>query len=308
MHRNIEVAVPSHLSSDILKALLNNPNVINIVVNENASLKPKGDSLSLFVLNKGADDVLKVIAKFTQGEEFTVITSEIASLNDPAHQEKIDRDIDEAIWEELETGLRHNGRLTENYSILMFVGGIIAAVCLISDMPDLIFAFISASIIAPGLEPLAKIPLGIVLRNKSVLFTGLKASLVGYTLLLLAAALSFWIMEQFGTVTKDDFIQNKVTQGLLQFKLKHFLFSFAASVASITMYLSYRRNVIAGPLIALIFIPATAAIGIALYLNEWFYASLFLKRLLLDVSIFIAVGIALIIYKQQTVHKRKPLR
>tara|TARA_R110002050_G_scaffold116899_2_gene233476 strand:- start:43 stop:969 length:927 start_codon:yes stop_codon:yes gene_type:complete len=308
MHRNIEVAVPTHLTPIILQSLLHNPNVINVVINEKASLKPVGDSLSLFVLNKGADEVLKIIAKNTQGEEYTVTTSEVASLNDPVHQEKIDQDVDEAIWEEMETGLRHNGRLTENFCTLMFVGGIIAAVCLVSDMPDLIFAFIAASIIAPGLEPLAKIPLGIVLGNKSVLTTGLKASVVGYSLLILAAGLSFWIMQEFGTVTKEDFLQNKVTQGLMKFKVAHFLLSLAAATASIIMYLSYRRNVIAGPLIALIFIPAAAAMGIALYLQEWGYILQFLKRLLIDVSIFLGVGVILISYKQKVVHKRKPIR
>ena len=61
MHRNIEVAVPTHLTPIILQSLLHNPNVINVVINEKASLKPVGDSLSLFVLNKGADEVLKII-------------------------------------------------------------------------------------------------------------------------------------------------------------------------------------------------------------------------------------------------------
>ncbi|MGJ8592845.1 MAG: DUF389 domain-containing protein [Aquaticitalea sp.] len=308
MHRTIEIAVPSRITQGILKEIEKNEHVINIVVNEDASIKPKGDSLTIHVLNKGADEVLKTIERHSKEVEYTVITTEAASFNDPVKQKQIDQDVDEAIWEELETGLRHNGRFTENFGILMFVGGIIGAVSMVSNMPDLVVAFIAASIIAPGLEPVAKIPLGIILKKKEVFFAGLKATVIGYGLLITASALSFWVMFEFGSITKETFFDNKATQSLMKFQTQHFLLSLAASVASITMYLSYRRNVIAGPLIALIFIPATAAVGIALFLHEWSFAFLFLKRFLIDIGIFISVGLVLMTYKQLKVHKREPIR
>jgi uncharacterized membrane protein len=252
--------------------------------------------------------VLRIISKYTSGLDFSIVTSEVASINDPKHQKEIDHDIDEAIWEEMETGLRHNGRLTINYSMLMAIGGIIAAVGFVSDLHNLVIAFVAASIIAPGLEPLAKIPLGLVLMRKDVLWTGVKASVVGYLLILLSAGLTFWLLQRLGDARPEQFLENKATLGLMELKLKDLLVSFVAAAASIIMYLSYRRNVIAGPLIALILIPATAAIGMCLSLGEWTYALDLLKRLGVDIGLIIGTGILLIYIKQKLVHKRSPIR
>lgn len=308
MHRTIEASVPLEASSLIINDLLLNPHVININVNSNASIKPVGDTLSIHVLNRGADEVLKIIKHYTHEKDFSIVTSEIASLTDPKHQKQINHDIDEAIWEEMETGLRHNGRTTQNYIILMFVGGIIATVGFISEIHDLVIAFIAASIIAPGLEPVAKIPLGIALRKTDVLWTGLKASVFGYVTLIFASWLTFLVLVKFGIAMEEDFLNNKATEGLLHFRLKDFILSFAAATASIVMYLSYRRNVIAGPLIALILIPAAAAIGISIYLQRWNEMFGFIQRLSIDIGLIIFVGIVWIIFKQATVHKRKPMR
>ena len=308
MHRTIEASVQSEITDGIVKELEQQPHVVGLNVFRRVSVKPPGDTLIIHVLNKGADEVLRTINSHTSGTSFSVVTSEVASINDPEHQKEIDHDVDEAIWEEMETGLRHNGRLTSNYLVLMAIGGVIATVGFVSPVHNQVIAFVAASIIAPGLEPVAKIPLGIVLKSKDVLWTGLRASLVGYAVIVLSAALTFFILLQWGEVRAGEFLENEATTGLLEPKLKDVLLSLAAAGASILMYLSYRRNVIAGPLIALILIPATAATGMSLVIGEWAYALEILKRLGVDIALVIGVGIVLIYIKQKRVHKRQPLR
>lgn len=308
MHRTIEVSIPSSKTDIIVKDLLSHPQVVGLNVLYNVSLKPLGDTLIIHALNKGTDDVLRTISMHTSDSDFSIVTSEIASINDPKNQKLIDHDIDEAIWEEMETGLRHNGRLTLNYLMLMSIGGIIAAVGFVSDLHNLVISFVAASIIAPGLEPLAKVPLGLVLMKKDVLWTGFKASIVGYLAIIFSAGLTFWLLQTFTDIRPEDFLKNKVTHGLMEIKLKDFFLSFAAASASIIMYLSYRRNVIAGPLIALILIPVTTAIGISLVLGEWNYVIELLKRLGVDMILILITGILLIYTKQKLVHKRNPIR
>lgn len=308
MHRTIEASVPSAATNKIIEELLSNPHVVSLNLIPKASLKPIGDTLFIHVLNRGADGVFKIIQKHTNGREFSILTSEIASLNDAQHQKEINHDIDEAIWEEMETGLRHNGRITQNYLILMFVGGVVATIGFISQVHDMVIAFIAASIIAPGLEPVAKIPLGIALRKQDVLWTGLKASFIGYITLMIASSLTFLVLVHYGGATERDFIENEATEGLLHIRLKDYILSFAAATASIIMYLSYRRNVIAGPLIALVLVPAASAVGISVYLGRWDDMTSFLQRLLADVILIITVGICWIWIKQKVVHKRKPIR
>lgn len=76
---------------------------------------------------------LKFVRAASEKHEVSITTSEAASFIDPKNSEKIEDDVDEAIWEEMETGLRHQGRITWNFVFLMALGGAICAVGLVSE-------------------------------------------------------------------------------------------------------------------------------------------------------------------------------
>ena len=307
MHRMIEVTVLPEVTPKIEPDLLKDARVLGFTLLKGASVKPYGDVLQIHVLNSGSDYVMDIIRKHCGEKDFSVVTSEVASIIDPAHQKMINRDVDEAIWEEVETGLRHNGRLTTNFLLLMAVGGIISAIGFVSDVQTQVIAFISSSIIAPGLEPIAKIPLGMVLGKKDILWEGTKSTLAGYGLLMVASAAVLFILLLAGSVTRDEFIQDELAIALTDVTLKDFISSTAASAAAIIMYLSYRRNVIAGPLIALVTIPAASGAAMCMVLGEWQMALLMTYRLGADILLIIAVGSVFIWLKQRFVHQRKSM-
>ena len=112
MHRTFNVSIPPSCTGPLIDQLQAMPDVIGLSVERGTSLKPAGDVLILQVLNRGTDDVLQCIATRCQGQPFSIATSELASLIDPSNHYRIEKDYDEAIWEEMEAGLRHNGRLT----------------------------------------------------------------------------------------------------------------------------------------------------------------------------------------------------
>jgi hypothetical protein len=72
-----------------------------------ASVKPEGDVVLAKVLNRGSDEVLRSVqrAQDERGATVSVATSELANLIDPARKDQIKSDVDEELWEEMETGL-----------------------------------------------------------------------------------------------------------------------------------------------------------------------------------------------------------
>jgi len=70
----------------------------------------------------------------------------------------------------------------------MAVGGIIAAAGGLAEPAVTIVVYVASAIIAPGVEPMAKIPLGIVLRRGEVLKVGIVSTVADYAALMLAAA------------------------------------------------------------------------------------------------------------------------
>lgn len=171
MHRTITIAVPAAATDARTADLLALGEVIGLSVSRGPSLKPPGDVVTAHVLNRGADEGLRRVAR-VEGA-VSVVTAEAASFIDPAHDDKVQRDRDEAVWEEMEAGLRHQGRVTPHYVALTAPGGAVAAVGLVPEPVPQVIAFVALAIISPGFEPAAKIPLGIALRRWNVAGRGL---------------------------------------------------------------------------------------------------------------------------------------
>ncbi len=241
MHRTVEITTATHDTELLLRELEPLKEVTGLSVSHGASIKTKGDVITVHVLNRGADEVLKR-AREHGGERVSIVTAELTSIIDKQHEEAVDRDVDEAVWEEMETGLRHQGRVTANFIALMALGGAIAAIGLVSEPAPQAIAFVAASIIAPGFEPLAKIPLGIVLGRWNIVWRGLVSSVVGYAVLVLAAALTMFVLLATHSVEVSELVGNPEVKNLASPKLKEMIVSGAAAVAGMVMIAAYRRG------------------------------------------------------------------
>jgi hypothetical protein len=307
MHRTINISLPSADSQSLCDEIAALETVVGVSLAKGNSIKPPGDVITVDVLNKGADDVLKLVAAASEKHELSITTHEAASFIDPKKSEVIEDDVDEAIWEEMETGLRHQGRITSNYIALMALGGAICAVGLVSEPAPQAIAFAASAIIAPGFEPLAKIPLGIVLGRWHVAWRGLTASLAGYAVLILSAALVMFILLQTGSVELSELVKNPELKHIAHPTLKEFTVSGAGAIAGMIIISAYRRSVIAGALIALVIIPAAASIGAGIAAGERHIIYNGLERLGIDVLFIIVAGLIVFWLKQVFVHRRKPL-
>lgn len=305
MHRTLSVSVPPHATDTLLAALTALPAVVGLSVSRGASVKPAGDVLTVHVLNRGADDVLSAIR--ASGPEFSIVTAETASIIDPAHDAQIEDDVDEALWEELETGLRHQGRVTPNFLALMALGGVLGAVGLTSEGAPQAVALVAASIVSPGFEPVAKVALGITLKRWNVVRRGLVSALAGYAVFIVTAGLAFLLLRWTGAVALSEFTANSELKHLASPTAKEILLSSAGALAGAVIMAAYRRSVIAGALVALVIIPAAAAMGMALAAGRVDLAGQALERFALDAALIVVAGILVFGVKQRIVHRRAPL-
>ena len=247
------------------------------------------------------------VAALPRGTEVSVAGAELTSLSDPKHGERIDNDVDEATWEEMETGVRHQGRITANYFALMALGGALAAIGLISDRVPQAICLISASILSPGFEPIAKIPLGLLLRHPHRWQRGLRSTLAGYGVLILAAAAMFGVLLLTGETSRHELIESHQVKILRHPHLADILQSAVAAVAGIVIIAAYRRSVIAGALAAMAIIPSAALIGAAAAAGQAELVWAGLRRWGIDVALIILAGALVFGLKQATTHRRRPL-
>jgi hypothetical protein len=308
MHRTLEITVPSSVTEELQQQLNQLDAVISLTVQRGVSVKPAGDVLTVHVLNRGADEVLRLTRTAVgDPQELSVVTSEVTSFIAPAAHEAVDDDRDEAIWEEMESGLRHQGRITVNYLLLMGLGGIVAAIGLVSEPVPQAVAFVASAIIAPGFDPMTKVPLGLVLQHWSLVWRGLKSALAGYAVLVVAAALTMGALVAVGETSAEALASNSEVQHLAHPKGMELLVAAAGALAGVVIRAAFRRSFQAGPLIAMAFIPAAALIGAGLAVGRFDLAREGLERFMADWGFIMALGIPFLWLKQQRVHRRQPL-
>lgn len=308
MHRTLTLTVPPAVTETLCQQLSALEEVISLTVQAGASRKPPGDVVTVHVLNRGADAVLRrARATVADVQQLSVTTGEATSFITPAQQKTVEHDKDEAIWEEMESGLRHQGRITTNYLLLMGLGGIICAVGLVADPVPQTIAFVSSGIIAPGFDPIAKVPLALVLKRWRVGGRGMLSTLVGYAVLVLCAALTMYALVAAGESSGAALAANPEVQHIAKPKLMELLPSASAALAGVVMLAAFRRSFQAGPLVALAIIPAAALIGASLATGQPTLALEGLERFLLDWVFILVAGAVVFWLKQKLVHKRAPL-
>jgi hypothetical protein len=308
MHRTLELTVPPAVTEALAAQLTDLEAVIGLSVWHGASRKPVGDVLTVHVLNRGTDEVLRLArAAVGDPQALSVVTSEVASFIAPAAHEAVDDDRDEAIWEEMESGLRHQGRITTNYLLLMGLGGIIAAIGLVSEPVPQAVAFVASAIIAPGFDPMTKVPLGLVLKHWALVRRGLESAVAGYAVLVAAAALTMGALVAAGETSAAALTTNSEVQHLAHPKLPELLLAAAGALAGVVILAAFRRSFQAGPLIAMAFVPAAALVGAGLAVGRFELALEGLERFGADWGFILGLGVPFLWFKQRFVHRRPPL-
>ena len=307
MHRSFDITVPSEATDGLLEELEAMDHLVSLSVVRGASIKPRGDAVSVKVLNWGAPRVLDAVERAGHAGPVSVATSQLSSLIDPEHAEAVAEDIDESVWEEAETGLRHHSQLTTNFMLLMAAGGTIAACGLLSTGTAQAVALVSASVIAPAFEPVAKLPLALVLRRGQLVRHALRSLVAGYLALALAALAVALILDATGTISERTFVGNSFVHHLGHPPTVELVVSAAGAVAGIVMIAAERLTLLAGPLIALALVPALAMIPMAAVLGDGELVARGAGRLAIDLALIGVAGVLLFGWKQRRFHRRRPL-
>ena len=205
------------------------------------------------------------------------------------------------------TNLRHHGRVTVNFLLLMGLGGVIATMGLVAEPAAQAISLAAASIIAPGFEAIAKIPLGLALRRPHLVRQGLASVGAGYAALAAAAALSFLLLRAVGAVSLDELLDNPGVEQIVGPPANQILRSAAAAVAGVLIITANRHTLLAGALMAMELVPAAALAGVGMVSGRPGLIYEGLERLVVDILLVVVLGSLVLWAKKATVHRRHPL-
>lgn len=308
MHHTIELAVPTSATEELLDTLNALDGVIGLFVERGASIKPPGDMITVHALNRTVDDVLVMARRAEEHGPTAVVTSGIDSMVVTGVQRAIEDDADESPWEEFERTLRHHGRISVNYLLLMALGGAIAVAGLVSPPVPQALALAASAVLAPAFEPAAKLAVALVRRSGYAIARSIVSLLVGYLTLAAAGAVAFLVLRGLGLASPKTVATSEGVHMVLDPTAADWLVGAGGAVAGLVIITSYRQAVLAGALIALALVPAAALVGAGVVSGDIASALGGLKRTAADMALVVGLGAVVVAVKDRFLHHgRVPL-
>ncbi|WP_433798984.1 DUF389 domain-containing protein [Actinomycetospora sp. CA-084318] len=308
MHHTVEMSVPSAAADETLRALEKIDGVLSLYIERGVGVKPEGDVITAHTLNRSVDDVLAVVAEAERHGPIAVVTGGAESMVATGAQGAIDDDADESPWEEFERRLRHHGRLSLNYVLLMTIGGAIAVAGLLSPPVPQALALAAAAVLTPAFEPVGELAVALVRRSGYAIRRGLVSMLVGYLLLAVGGGLAFLVLRALGLASPKTLASSEGMHLVIDPTAADWLVAAGGAVAGLLIITSFRQAVLAGALIALALVPAGGVLGMGVAALDPELALQGLQRLAEDVALVLVLGGLVVIGKDRLKHRgRRPL-
>jgi hypothetical protein len=308
VHHTIELAVPATATDEQLERLSDLNGVLNLSVERGASVKPPGDVITVHALNRAVDDVLATARRAEDHGPTAVATSGIESLVVSGAQGLIADDADESPWEEFERTLRHHGRISVNYLILMTLGGGVAMAGLLSPPVPQALALAASAVLAPAFEPAAKLAVALVRPTGRALGRSLVALAAGYAVLATGGAVTFLVLRALGLASASTLASSDGVHMVLDPTAADWLVAAGGALAGMVIVTSFRQAVLAGALIALALVPAAAVLGAGVVAGDPALTVGGLKRTAEDLGLVLVLGGAVVLTKHRLLHRgRAPL-
>ena len=215
-----------------------------------------------------------------------------------------DAETNETIWDEMAFLLRRDTNLSVNFLSLMLLSGSVAAVGLWDNTLHIV---IGAMVLAPGFEPLLRIPFGWIGGPAVLASRGLVSTLTGYVALAIGAALSFSVLRALDPAAPADLMARSWIQYWSSMTWPGVFLALVAGAAGAVVVTAQRSVLSAGVMIALALIPSMAIAGMAVAAGNLSLAGQGLLRWAVEAAAVAGAGALVLGLKQAFVHRRRAL-
>lgn len=266
---HVRVFAPPDRSTEALDALRSLDGVHNLVHMVGVEVEHGDDLITGMVEPTAANDVverLRALQIDRPGAVALIHQDRIDVRSDEdeaAESGSWDRSADALIVEEVVDEAKENARLSLNYLISMAVAGIIAGIGVSQDQPILI---VGAMAISPDLLPLTAICVGVVARDRRTSWIGLRTLLSGLGVASIGAGIVVELADLAGLVHADA--SSVLTTFVTDPSFAVAIVALSAGVAAMLAIERHTSSAV-GVAISVTTIPAAAAIGVMLGLEDW---------------------------------------
>ncbi len=304
MARSVQIALPCAKADLLLDRLKTLDCVAGISLQRGTSIDPPGDCVTVQITNDGLRDLMRTLADLDVTDDGSVAVSQMSAFIAPGHQKAVDDEGDTLPWEEAMTQLQETSNATPNFWLLMALSGGLAAVAFWTNT---LLPLLAAQLLGPHFEALLRVPLGIVVRSREMIVTGIASIASGYGAMLLGAGLTFRFLGWLDSTHSLDLHTRGLVHQFSSIEPTAPVLSVLAAAAGAAIILSRRTILLSGVYLALALVPGMGLCSAALSVGDFGLAWHALKRWSLDVSAIFVVGAFVFGLAQVMVERRVAL-
>lgn len=307
MARTLNITAPAAQTESLLQDLQGVEGLLALEVYRGASVMPPGDVISLAVPNSCLNQVMRVLDQHKLGKAggISLSSSSPAGYIPTQSSRSIERDNNQATWEEMEMTMSSDSNTSLNTLLVMFTAGALAVVGLTTNALHIV---IGGMLLAPGFMPITRVALGVVTRHKSWYF-GLIDFARGYLALMVGAAVMAMALMAFGydpitTTTSYFTTEQKLIGYWSSVTTPSLLGSAVAAVAGALLVATKRSVFTSGVMIGLALVPTASVAAVAVIDLDFVLALKALIRFALDVVLVFVCSLAVFVWVRLHDHKR----
>lgn len=305
MPQIIEITCPSTRTEAVVETLEQLDGVIGVTLQRDISIQPPGDVVTVKTTNSTARDVLAAVRRLIiDNDTFSIATTEPEHLISLPHSDLIDRETNEVTWETVASEFRKESTVEFNFLLLMALAGLIACAGLWTDRVQIV---IGAMVIAPGFEPLLRMPFGVLIGPKTMFKRGLAATVLGYVALAVAAAIGIWILQAVDSSRSADLLSRDWVRYWSRLSPSGVFVAITAGAAGAVVVTAGRFILTAGVMIALALVPTAAVTGMAVAVGDVSLVMNAVGRWAVEAVAVMIAGAAVFTLKQRLIHKRRAM-
>jgi hypothetical protein len=308
MPKKIEITVPPEQTASLVDHVRHAEGIISLKLQSGGSLQPPGDIVTVILTNRslysflGVMDRLKIGASPAHSVTFTEPTSVLSV--DVA--EDIATDTSWTAWEEMELVMGKESNMTTSALIVMVISGVMAATGIVTGALHVV---IGAMLIAPGFEPIIRIPFGLIVRSPGAGRRGVLYTFQGYLALIIGAAATAFAFRVAGQPLGGETYlpSHSLISYWTTITFPSLLVSAVASVAGALLVASKREVLTGGVMIGLALIPTAALIGVAGVAGDWGVAGRAVFRWVVEVGVVLLFSATVFAWIRLRLQKRDSL-
>lgn len=306
MPKIMQITLPSSEADAFVSDIKSFKGLISLSQQQNASILPQGDIISLEITNNHLHDFMRFLdgRGMLQRENVSITTTQPLSLLSKENSKAIRHDTSEATWEEMLGSISRESNITTNAFVIMFIAGVVATVGIATNALHLV---IGAMVIAPGFEPILRISLGAVNQHQDWQ-RGVTDTLKAYFAVVLAAVLTTLFLKTIGESPlggKSSYLPAGVLVSYwTSITATSLLVTATASIAGALVIVTSRSVLTAGVMIALALVPTATIVGMGLATGDFATAQDAFMRWLVEIASVAIFSAATFYFKKASTYKR----